>query len=77
MSETDGIDELESYEDAAKAGDLELDEKTVTFDSDNDLSQSAKMNIRSEARNIENANNGIDDITIEFDTTNPVAVDSQ
>lgn len=77
LDEDEAIDKLQSYEEAVMADELELDGKTVTFDSDNQLSDSAKDNIRDEARDIEQRNNGIDNIVVEFDNTAPVEVGSE
>ena len=77
ITEDGALDKLDSFENAAKAGDLQLDDKAITFDSPNDLSDSAKENIRREARQIEARNNGIDNIQIRFDSTPSIVVNSQ
>ena len=67
---------LSNFESAAVAGDLRLDGKTVTFDSTDGLTDSAKSTVRQDARDIEARNNGINSIDIEFDSTSPVEVDT-
>jgi hypothetical protein len=77
ISTTKAQTKLEAYEDAAQLNELDLNGKTVTFDSDTGFEESQKVDIRQTARDIESRSNGINTISIKFESTDPAGGDDQ
>ncbi|AXR79509.1 hypothetical protein [Natrarchaeobaculum sulfurireducens] len=66
-------DKLDSFDQAHRAGEIDLDGKTVQFTKTHRLTQQQQSEIRQTARAIEqNPDNGVNSITVEFEELPPV-----